>query len=314
MIDKVQSSAGEGNFLYDIFNHILLISRGECEITEKELMQLESNEEKRNILAGLKLLHEDLEHYKRQYKSKLDAEYRIKLLQKKNENLEQFNFMASHDLKEPLRNINNYSQLLVKNISKYESEKIEDYLKIIHNASERMYNLLNSILEYTTAGKKLDIKRIQPNKIIEEIKQDLKIQLLSEENYLLIDQLPDIVADESSMRIVFQNLIMNAIKFRDKSRELKIEITCKQDHKSIIFCVKDNGIGIEAEDSAAVFDMLKKLHNSTKFEGSGIGLSTCKRLVEIHGGKIWVESEYGKGSEFYIKLPITPNIELSKAS
>jgi len=297
------TSVDEGIFLEEVFDHILSISKGECNINEEDLFNLESDEQKLSILSGLKLLHEDLELYKQDYKNKLDAEYKLKSLEKKNMELEQFNFMASHDLKEPLRNIKNFSQLLNNKFETLSSEKIKEYLNYINVATSRMNDLLSSILNYSIAGSELVKTKINLNQLLTDLKADLSQVIEESRAKIEVSELPVVLADKSAIVAIFQNLISNAIKFKSKERDISINITHEKKEDFDIICVADNGLGIQEEYQSNIFKLLKRLHTKSEIEGSGIGLAICRKFIESLGGKIWVESEYGKGSHFYFSLP-----------
>jgi len=292
-------------FLTVIFNHILHISRGECLIEDVDLHKIETDPEKLNILSGLKLLYEDIELYKTEYKQQVEAEYRLKVLKKKNEELEQFNYMASHDLKEPVRNIKNYSELILNKYDTYSDEKIKSHLQYINMATNRIYHLLSEILTYSTAGVVLDTEPIDLNTLIKQLTIDLDSLISKVDPEIQYSHLPTITADKSSIHSIFQNLISNAIKFRDPKRKLVISISHKSCENKDAFCISDNGIGIEEKYNTQIFDLLKRLHSREEIEGTGVGLSICKKLVEVHGGRIWVESVYGEGSKFYFTIPKT---------
>lgn len=290
-------------FLEEVFENLLMISRGECNITEEDLLALEAAPQKLNILSGLKLLFEDLELYKKEYRENLEAEYRLKVLEKKNEDLEQFNYMASHDLKEPLRNIKNFSQLLLNSHEQLPTEKVTDYLTHITSATGRMYDLLNGLLNFTTAGSTLVKTHVNMVELIDVVKADV---ILANEALTIdfeIEPMPTIYVDSAAIHIVIQNLITNAIKFRDKKRKLCLKVKYKAADTHHQFCISDNGIGIQKEYLNDIFVLLKRLHTKAEIEGSGIGLSTCKKIIEMHNGKMWVESIYGKGSDFFFTIP-----------
>ncbi len=292
----------ELNFLQNVFSHILLISKGECTISDEDLFSLEEQEEKRNILAGLRMLYEDLELYKDEYRKNLESEYALKILQKKNHELEQFNYMASHDLKEPLRNIKTFSELLQLRLGILPEDKIQEHLKVISDASMRMHNLIEGLLNYSVAGMSLSMTKIDPNFIIMELQNDLSTMISESQAEIHCSGLSDVYADPSSMRLIFQNLISNAIKFRKQDEPLIIKIQCNTDAKYHTFSVQDNGIGIKKIYQERIFKLLSRLHTKSEIEGTGIGLTTCQKLVELHDGQIWVESEYGKGSTFHFTI------------
>lgn len=243
----------ENLFMKEVFDHILSISKGQCNISQERLISLEKDEDKLNILAGLNLLHEDLELYKKDYRDKLDSEYKLKVLEKKNDDLEQFNYMASHDLKEPLRNIKSFAQLLTTNLEKLSKNKIKEYLTYINDATFRMYELLNGLLDFTTAGATLILHPVKLNSLISDLTKDMSRIIKESQAKLTVEDLPIISGDKIALKAIFQNLIANAIKFRDKDRTLEVRISCETTVNSNIFCVSDNGIGIEEAYKKDVF-------------------------------------------------------------
>lgn len=291
----------ESSFLKVVFDQILLISTGKCSIDENQLVALEYDEEKLNTLAGLKMLHEDLELYKEEYRAKLDMEYKLKAQEKKNKDLEQFNYMASHDLKEPLRTVKVFSQLLQNNYQNLSDDKIEEYLNYINISATSMVKLLDSLLTYATVSDTIVKTKVDLNQTVNLLTKDLKTTI--GDTIIEIKKLPTVQADETAIRQVLQNLISNAIKYRDPERKLAISITsCSSADKDTI-CVSDNGIGIHKDFQETIFLFLKRLHSKSAIEGCGIGLSVCKKLIENHGGEIWVESEVNKGAQFFFSIP-----------
>jgi len=292
-------------FLDDVFQHILSVSNGESTITDSDLEALESEEEKRNILAGLKLLHEDLELYKREYKQKLDAEYQLRILQKKNEELEQFNYMASHDLKEPLRSIISFSALLMKDVDSLPTDTIQTYLSFISDSGLRMYQLIDGLLHFSVAGEEFNKTKVDPNELIEILKADLHALINNTNIEFEVSRLPYINADSTSIRLIFQNLISNAIKFSSRSKKLKIKVDSEMEKDFHYFYVSDNGPGIEKEYHEKVFSLLTRLQPKSEVEGAGIGLSICKKLIAMHGGEIWLDPDYVNGARFIFTIPRT---------
>lgn len=270
---------------------------GKCSINLDEVLKIEEDQE-RDILVGLRLMHEDIELYKKDYKEKIDNEYKIKILQKKNLELEQFNYMASHDLKEPIRTIKNYAQLIQRNSNNLSSDQSQSHLNTIIESSTRMYNLIEGLLLYSTTGNELDIVKVNLGVLVEEIMLDLG-EIIRENDVTIHAQSQDFIfADRICLRTILQNLIVNAIKYKrpDKSPIIEIKVIQSQDRYEIT--VADNGIGISEKYSEIIFDLLKRLHNHDTVEGAGIGLSLCKKLVHLHNGEIWVDSKVDEGSAF----------------
>lgn len=238
-----------------------------------------------------------LQEYKLQ---KLNEQLKIS-----NSELEQFAYIASHDLQEPLRAIAGYVQLIEKRMADCIDEDSRGYIKRAVAASERLRGLIHDILSFsriTTHAK--EFSRIDLNDTL--LKIILNLSVLIEEKKALVEykELPVIYADSSQILLLFQNLISNAIKF-NFSKQPHIRITFKKDikNKHWLFSISDNGIGIEKKYFEKIFIMFQRLHTRDEFPGSGIGLTLCKKIVERHNGRIWIESEKNIGSTFNILLP-----------
>ncbi len=243
------------------------------------------------------------------FSHKKEAELQIQKytedLERSNEELEQFAYVASHDLQEPLRMVSSYTQLLAR---RYQDKLDDDANEFIHYAvdgANRMQSLIQDLLLYSQVGKtKQTLKLVNIDELLEKVIINLKIIL--EENSVEVgfkNVFPQLMVDENQILQLFQNLISNAIKYRSASRVCQIEISCKKVHKMWEFSIKDNGIGIENQYFERIFVIFKRLHRKEEYSGTGIGLSVCKRIVEGHGGKIGLESEFGIGSKFFFTLP-----------
>ncbi len=225
-------------------------------------------------------------------------------LENSNKELEQFAYIASHDLQEPLRMISSYTQLLER---KYKDKLDDDANEFIHYAvdgANRMQKMINDLLEYsriTSRGEELET--IDTSIILG--KAISMLQLKIEDNSALItnDDLPIVKGDASQILRVFQNLIENAIKYKKKSENPKIHISCQKKNNFYEFSVTDNGIGMDMKYKDKLFIIFGRLHSSKAYPGTGIGLAICKRIIERHGGKIWFESKEYEGSTFYFTIP-----------
>ncbi|MFW6283036.1 MAG: PAS domain-containing sensor histidine kinase [Minisyncoccales bacterium] len=224
-------------------------------------------------------------------------------LKRSNEELEQFAYVASHDLQEPLRMVSSFTQLLQKRYQDKLDEDANEFIDYAVDGAKRMQKLINDLLLFSRVGTRGNpFKPTDMNKIIEEIKIDLR-QLIQETNAkMLMDSLPTIKADKGQMRQLMQNLILNAIKFRKKDKRPKIDISSKENDNHWIFSVKDNGIGIDQEYFEKIFIIFQRLHNKSEYGGTGIGLAVCKKIVKRHGGEIGVKSQKGRGSTFFFSI------------
>ncbi len=236
-------------------------------------------------------------------------------LSRSNRELEEFAFVASHDLQEPLRKIQAFSDRLESMFKDELGEKGTDYIARMKNAAQRMSNLINDLLEFsrvTTRGK--DFTDTDLNSILNDIKSDLEIAINECNAQIVTANMPVIQADPSQMHQLFLNLISNAVKFRAPNVDPVINIDFErvsefsEDHNSEIswhvITVRDNGIGFSDEYADKIFVPFQRLHGRSQYKGTGIGLSVCRRIVERHGGSIAAISTLGEGATFIIKLPV----------
>ncbi len=233
-------------------------------------------------------------------------------LASKNKELEQFAYIASHDLQEPLNTVSSFIDLLeVEYKSKFDSDG-KEILNFIKEGSVRMKKLIDALLQYSRLGRNQEFVKVNCRKIISDLKADLK--LVIEENKVDIEthNLTDVQGNEIELRLLFQNLISNGIKFRHPDTKPKIVINCQKIDDIEMessngfwqFSVQDNGIGIPKEHQDRIFGIFQRLHTREEYQGSGIGLAHCEKIVKSHGGKIWLESEKDKGTTFYFTIPI----------
>lgn len=221
----------------------------------------------------------------------------------KNKELERFAYLASHDLQEPLRTISAFAGLLQSRFAEQLGQPEQEYLDFILQASHRMSALIKGLLAYAKLGADHKIEPIDCQQIVETVCQNLASRISQSGARLEIGQLPEVKGFEIGLQMLFQNLISNSLKFRQKEIPPVIKISCQEEGLYWIFCVEDNGIGIDPEFYQRIFNIFNRLHNQREYEGSGLGLAHCKRIVELLGGDIWLESEPGKGSKFYFSLP-----------
>ncbi len=232
-------------------------------------------------------------------------------LEAKNKELEQFAYIASHDLQEPLNTISSFIGLIAEDYGDSFDEVGKESLAFISDASKRMKNLIDALLQYSRLGRSREYKNVDCKVVLKELQDDLK-KIIEETNAkITIANLPVVKGSEIELRLLFQNLISNAIKFRDAKTIPKIDIsfTKRTDPKDKAkgfwqFSVKDNGIGIPDEHKERIFAIFQRLHSRDQYQGTGIGLAHCKKIVESHGGEIWLESKEGKGSTFYFTIPV----------
>ena len=269
----------------------------ELVIANKELVF--QNEEKAKRAAELIIANKEL-FFQNEEKGK-----RAKELEAANKDLEQFAYVASHDLNEPLRMISSFTQLLERKYKDKLDQDANEYIHFVVDGATRMQKLLNNILEFsrvTTHAKPFE--QVDTKTIVEQVISILQ-QLITENNALItIDDLPVVKADELQILRLFQNLIENAIKYKKKTELPQIHISCTKQDEMYRFSVADNGIGIEMQYHDKVFIVFQRLHSVKDYPGTGIGLSICKRIVERHGGTIWFESTINEGTTFYFTIPV----------
>ncbi len=221
-----------------------------------------------------------------------------------NEELYVFSYAASHDLQEPLRSIQNFIETLNKKYKKRLGPEMEEQIKSADDGVTRMYRLITDFLMYSRVGTERAIKEeVDCNKALKDALANLEVAVKESKASIKQFTLPKIFGNYIQMTQVFQNLVANAIKYQGENKP-SIEISAEKKDGMWLFAVKDNGIGIEQWFSERIFIVFQKLHDHRKYPGSGIGLALCKRVIEKHSGKIWFESEVGKGTTFFFTLPI----------
>ena len=223
-------------------------------------------------------------------------------LQRKNKEIEQFAYVASHDLQEPLRSISNFSTLLEEKLKTHPDKAASEYLGYVSGGAKRMSNLIFDLLEYSRIGKDVTRSAIDCDKLVHEILADMSASIKESGAQIHTARLP-VIKGYIYLKSLFQNLISNAIKFRAKGTTPVINISVTDRGKEFLFSVGDKGIGIEKEYHERIFIIFQRLHTRAEYEGTGIGLSQCRKIAELHGGKLWVESEPGNGSTFYFTIP-----------
>ncbi len=232
------------------------------------------------------------------YKKELESS-----LKEKNKELEQYTYTVSHDLQEPLRSISSLVKLFdFENNSKLNKEEIQ-YLSLINQASGRMSILIKELLNFSKVGKNGKVEQINCHELIVQIQEDLAASIKDNNVTLNVSELPVVLGYQTELRLLFQNLISNAIKFRFKDKNPTISISARKENDFWKFSVSDNGIGIAIEHQENIFQIFQRMHSKSEYEGTGIGLAHCQKVASMHGGSIWVSSQLGKGSTFYFTIP-----------
>jgi signal transduction histidine kinase len=241
-----------------------------------------------------------------EFREKKDQEERLgnyaRELERSNRELEEFAYIASHDLQEPLRMVGSFLQLLQRKYQDKLDEVANEYIHYAVDGAARMKRLIGDLLNYSRTNREWVIEHIDLGDIIREALKNLTTSINESGAMISFENMPVLEADPAQMLQLFQNLIANAIKFRKDGRSPIIKIGAVKYDTHWLFSVEDNGIGIEQQYSEKVFVIFKKLHNKVRFEGTGIGLAIAKKIVEKHGGNIWFESVPGEGTTFYFTL------------
>ncbi|MFW9990843.1 MAG: MEDS domain-containing protein [Candidatus Odinarchaeota archaeon] len=226
-------------------------------------------------------------------------------LERSNRDLQQFAFIASHDLQQPLRTISGFLHLLKEKLLKESQfdDKTEKYIDRSMSSANHLQELIQDLLDYSRIDTKgTDFTDVDCSNVINHVLLDLKSEIDETNATIIYDQLPIVKGDKYQLIQLFQNLIGNGIKFR-REKQVEIRVSCEEKGQHSLFAVQDNGIGIKPENYEKIFAIFQRLHSREQYQGTGIGLAICKRIIEHHGGNIWVESEYGKGSTFYFTIP-----------
>ncbi len=272
-------------------SHRLSLELREKEIYEREMKEKLGTELNEHLRTGRKLADTMAE------------------LERSNKELEQFAYVASHDLQAPLRRITSFIQLLEERYKDGLDQEAKKYLHYVVDGAKRMQALINDLLAYSRLGTRgKPFLRTDCNKVLDRVLADLDKPIKSCGAVVTYDALPTVMADEAQLGQVFQNLIENAVKFC-RNIQPRIHISAKRGDDGWLFSVSDNGIGVAEEFFDRIFVMFQRLHTQEEYPGTGIGLAVCKKIVERHGGRIWAESETGKGSTFYFTIPERQTVE-----
>ena len=227
-----------------------------------------------------------------------ELELKARELERSNEELQQFAYVASHDLQEPLRMVSSYTQLLVRRYGDKLDGDAKEFMDYIVDGAARMKQLIEDLLAYSRVGTRgRELEATDSGAALDKALVNLRVAQEASGAAVTRDELPMVVADPGQLTQLFQNLIGNAIKFRGEEAP-RIHVTAEDRERVWIFTVKDNGIGLDTQYADRIFMMFQRLHNKTEYPGTGIGLAICKKIVDRHGGRIWVESKPGEGSAF----------------
>ena len=255
------------------------------------------NEEKEKRAAELVIANKELA-FQNEEKEKHAIELIIA-----NKQQEQIVYVVSHDLQEPLRTVSNYMKVFEEDYIGILDDNARKYLNSVNSATKRMSALIKSLLDYSRLGHNKSLALVNFNELVGEVLEDLETMIKTSKAIIEVTELPTLNVYETEIRQVFQNLITNAIKFQKKDTLAKIKISSKYINSKWRFSVSDNGIGIPMVHSERVFDIFQRLPTKERYEGSGIGLANCKKIVQLHQGEIWVESNSGQGTIVSFTIP-----------
>ena len=272
-------------------------------------MNFQPVRDENGVINRLLMVSEDISIFK---VTQNELRNKIYDLESANQGLEQFAYVASHDLQEPLRKIRAFGDRLQTKYREQLDDTARDYIDRMQNASQRMQRLIDDLLKYSRVGRMQEDKEdLDMNQLMDNVLDLLDEKIKEEQVSIKVEKLPKIEAYSDLMEQLFLNLISNAIKFRkeDTPPQIHIWAEAEKDNSAITpqsfirFYVKDNGIGFEKKYLDRIFDIFQRLHGRNQYPGTGIGLAICRKIVETHGGEIYAESETGKGATFIVKLP-----------
>ena len=245
----------------------------------------------------------DQKHHEELKKAYEEIEKRTLDLERSNEDLKHFAYVASHDLREPLRMITSFLQLLEKRYKDNLDQEANTFIEFAVDGAKRLDNMINDLIEYSkVTNNKMEFSFIKLENVLNEALISLMVPIKENNAIITYDTLPVVNGNKQLLIQLFQNLIGNAIKYRSQD-DPQIHISALKEKDQYLFSVNDNGIGMDSEHINRIFTIFQRLHRNDEYEGTGIGLAIAQKIVYQHGGQIWVESELGKGSTFYFTIP-----------
>jgi light-regulated signal transduction histidine kinase (bacteriophytochrome) len=236
--------------------------------------------------------------------SKEELERLLSEVQRSNQDLQQFAYVASHDLQEPLRMVSGFLELLERRYQHVLDEKAKAYIEHAVDGAKRMQSLIEGLLKYSRIAH-AEFGWVDTSVTFADAIANLATAISESGAEVTGRELPTIWGDATQMLQLFQNLISNGIKYRKPDVPPRVNVSAERIKREWVFAMKDNGIGIDSHDFDRVFKIFQRLHTREEYPGTGIGLASCKKIVEQHGGRIWIESMPGEGSTFYFSLPAT---------
>ena len=223
-------------------------------------------------------------------------------LQRVHDELQQFSHIVAHDLNEPLRTMSNFATLLARCYQGQLDATADEYISFVTDAAQRMQQMLTDLLSYTRVGGPTETFTIVNSEaLLTRVQSELQVAIADAKAEVTHDPLPTVLGDATLLGQVVQNLIGNALKFRGQAPP-RIHVSAVKEDRHWRFSIRDNGIGIDPQQAPRLFQVFQRLHTRSEYPGTGIGLAICKKIVERHGGRIWVESRPGEGSIFYFTI------------
>jgi PAS domain S-box-containing protein len=298
---RLTDQSGEPSYLLGISEDITERKLAQ-EALQKAREQLERRVEERTaqLRAANAILKEEISERKR---AAHELREKAEELARSNRELEHFAYVASHDLQEPLRMVASYMQLLERRYKGRLDQDADDFIKFAVDGASRMKELINDLLEYSRVGTRGgEFIVVDCNEVFDRVVRSIQLSIERAGAEVTRDHLPTIVADDQQLSQLFQNLLSNSVKFHGPTKPV-VRVGATDRGAEWEFQVKDNGIGIEPQFSDRIFEIFQRLHTRDEYEGTGIGLAICRRVVERHGGRIWVESVPGQGAKFSFTIP-----------
>ena len=258
-----------------------------------------------------------LQESERQYRALFEQETQLRQeLSRSNTELQEFAYIASHDLQEPLRAISGYTKLLQTEYTTQLDSTAHEYMDFVIDGTKRMRELIEDLLAYSRVGTSEPVfSQVDCNSIVREAVVNLQTSIEESQAEIIYRDLPCLMAERGQLVQLFQNILSNAVKFRRRDVSPKIAVRAKlQQDSTWLFSIEDNGIGIKPEYYDRIFKIFKRLHSQREFSGTGIGLALCRKIVERHGGKMWVESQLGNSTTFFFTIPADSSLRESLAT
>lgn len=309
-------SGKASGFLFLCSEEVSFFDAGEIKLLEEvagdiayALKNMEVEEKRSHVEKELVQHKEQLEELVRERTAQL--ENANKQLKEINEELGAFSYSVSHDLRAPLRHIAGFVDLLNRTAADTLDEKGKHYLKVISDSSKHMAKLIDDLLSFSRTGRS-DVKKslVDLNQLLEEVLSDLKDETAARDITWEFARLPEVEGDRPMLKLVFTNLISNAVKFTKPTPQARIEIGCESNEEEFVCFIRDNGAGFDMTYADRLFCVFQRLHRPEEFEGTGIGLANVKRIIQKHGGKTWAEGKVDEGATFYFTLPKTSHQEI----